>query len=180
MNKVIMVEDRLTLKDGARIVREVAEASCDNKVETIVLFIHSGGGDPTIILSIWDALKNSGKKVASIGMYTVGSTASAIFMMAERRILYPYTGFLLHEASFTPSKESQWYKKKIEYLIKGVENDTKILLAPVIENSSMPEEFLNEKVSQGDWWLTEEEMKEYRIITEEYDVQEVLKLLGDV
>jgi len=180
MNKVILIQGKLKEEDGVRIVREISEASYDERVKMIVFLIHSGGGTIQIINNIWDAVKNCGKQIVSVGMYEVASTAAAIFMMANRRILCPYTGFVVHEASFTSNSKQQWYKRDCELEMNNLEESTKKLLAPVLKNSSIPEDILIKNIACGDWVIGGELRSEYNIITEEYDVKEVMKLIGDV
>ena len=180
MNKVILIQGKLKAEDGVRIVREIAEASCDERVKTIVFLIHSGGGSIQIINNVWDAVKNCDKQVVAVGMYEVASTAAAIFMMANRRILCPYTGFVVHEASITDNSEKQWYKRDFEREMKNLEESTKTLLAPVLENSTIPEEVLRKQIAYGDWVIGGDLRREYNIITEEYDVKEVMKLIGNI
>jgi len=180
MNKVILIEDKLTNKDGTRIVTKIAEASCDENVENIVLLINSGGGTTTILENIYRVVDKSNKPIVSIGMHMVGSAAAAIFMMPKRRILFPNTRFLVHEASFCCNENDQLYERNLKRMLKDIKRETDLLVKPVIMRATILEKTLRRKIAKGDWWLTEEEIEKFGIVTEKYDVEVVNKLLGEI
>lgn len=178
MNKVISIGTNLKMDDGFAILKEIANASNDEKISTIVLLISSNGGNVEIITPIWEAIRACEKKVVAIGMNQVCSTAAAIFMMADERILFPNTEFLVHQSSYSFRKDTHFYARELKKIVKEIERVTELLLAPAKENSTIPEKVLKGKISNGDWKLTEEEMEKYRIITEKYDMKKVFEYLA--
>jgi len=178
MNKVIAIGGNLSLQSGFELLKEIVNASNDENVSTVVLFISSSGGDIDIIEPIWDAVKVCEKKVVSIGIGEVASVAAALFMMADERFLFPNTKFLIHQSSYHFHKDNYLYAAALKKIIKSMEQATKLLLSPVRENSIIPEKVLKAKIAKGDWIFTDEETEKYRIVTEKYDMKKVFDYLN--
>ena len=99
MRARINVTGEIRPEVGERICEEFLMAERDEEIDTIVFFISSCGGNTSVISTLFELVKMSKKQVCSIGTNFVGSTAAAIFMMPQRRILLPNTNFLLHQSS---------------------------------------------------------------------------------
>ena len=97
MRRIIEITGDIDARTGVDVVKLVLETVDDDDIDEIVLLITSSGGNVETISPIYEALKMADKKVIAIGMQRVMSAAATIFMMADRRILFPNTKFLVHK-----------------------------------------------------------------------------------
>lgn len=176
MNAIIKVTGELTPEVGERICDEFLAAERCKDVNNIVFFISSGGGDTRVIPPLWELVQMSKKQVCSIGTDFVGSTASGIFMMPPKRIVLPYTRFLVHKSRRVLN--GGYTAEELEKIAKEAKERNKIIFGPLLQNSTLTSDILKRKTKDGrDWCLSEEEILKYRIVTETYNREVVRKLL---
>lgn len=173
MNSIVRIYGKIDEKNGLDIREELVKA-IKEETDQIVLVITSSGGNVSTITTIWELLKMSGKKIIAVGMEKVCSAAASIFMMADRRILFPNTEFLIHKAgAYVNGKED-----RIQEVAIGVKKATQIAWEPILENSSLTHNILSRRCRDDkDWTLTDEEIEKYNIVTEKYDREEIKTLI---
>lgn len=176
MNIVIRVNDNITLESAHAVAEQILKAENNESVENIVLWIVSSGGKIGAIPIVSEAIEMCSKTIYAIGMVRVASTAAAIFMMADKRILAPETEFVLHKAS--AYLQGDYTSDALENIRKGLGKSTRLLWTPVINNSSLSMPVLGKMCKNRDWILTDEELLKYGIITQNYSREEVKKLLS--
>ena len=74
--------------------------------------------------------------------------------------------------------------KKIGFVIpqqsvNADKDDKNVLYETLFMNSTLTFEVLEKNIDNKDWHLTSEEVKKYNIITEDYNMEEVKKLLTE-
>lgn len=175
MNQILKINGKIEREAGINIAAQIVMANRSPEVEKIILAIDSGGGNIDVIVTIWETIKMSDKPVICIGTACVASTAAAIFMMGSRRILLPHTEFLLHKSSI--GLKGDFNPDEIEEIKHQSYTSTELLLAPILENSKLSKQVLYKKIKGCDWFLSEDEMIKYGIVTETYNREEVKKLL---
>ena len=176
MNRIININGEIKDKHGIEIANKIMAANMSPNVDNIILFINSNGGDVDVITIIWETIKMCDKPVVSLGTYLVASTAAAIFMMANRRIILPNTKFVLHKSVFTLNGE--FTVDELKDMIESSERNTELLLEPVIQNSKISKQVLYRNIKGTDWEIYDEFCK-YGIATEEYDINAVKFLLSN-
>jgi len=175
-NAIITIDGEISKEKGLEIIRKIISASKDDSVENIVLFISSMGGNVCALTPIEEAIKMSHKNIIAVGTMLVASCAASIFMMANTRILFPQTEFILHKTSFNKRIRNL----SEEELKAQQEKGTKTLWSYVINNSDLTFEELSAKTDEkGDWILTDEELESFKIITLPYSTEKVKTLLWD-
>lgn len=70
--------------------------NANQAADEFIVTIHSRGGDVSEGFAIYDALKNSGKKITTIGEGLVASIATVFFMAGTSRKLTENTDFFIH------------------------------------------------------------------------------------
>ena len=129
--------------------------------------ITSGGGSIQQLKAILNAYAALEIRLTIVGTGIVGSCAAALFCMADERILAPKTHFLIHHSSFTNTPKSlplPRFKAKYEELQESEE----ILVEGYLTKTKISRELFEEKCQNGaDWILTEDEWREYDIITQD-------------
>ena len=173
MNSIVRIYGKIDEKNSLDIREDFVKAMKE-ETDQIVLLITSSGGNVSTITTIWELIKMTDKKIVSVGIEKVCSAAGAIFMMADRRILFPNTEFMIHKAgTYVSGKEDS-----VQEAAKGVKRATQIAWEPILENSLLTHNILSRKCRDDkDWVLTDEEIQKYGIVTEEYDREEVKKLI---
>lgn len=93
----------LTERNVVEIVDDLSNLFLDKKVKEIRLFIKSDGGDLIDYLAVYDLLRlcsQAGKKVTTIGVGDVASSAIVAFLGGDKRLATENTLFLVHPTKF--------------------------------------------------------------------------------
>jgi len=176
MNAIIEITGQIATEDGFGIAKQILVANKNVDIQNIVLVINSGGGSTYAIPPIRESIEMCDKKVTTIGVGLVASTAMAIFMMGDVRILVPDTDAIIHKTT-TGIRDNNPTEDEAEYALECAQRGTKRAWKSVIENSSLSYMSLSKRCKNKDWVLTEEEILKYGIITEHYDREVVKSLL---
>lgn len=176
MKKIIKINGELKSKNGIEIADKIIQANVCPDVDNIILLINSNGGSIDVITTIWETIKMCDKPVISIGTSLVASTAAAIFMMANRRIMMPNTTFVLHKSILTLNGD--FTVDELEDMLKESKRNTELLLAPILENSKINKTLLYRNIKGCDWEVEDESFEKYGIITETYDRAVVKSMLS--
>lgn len=65
----------------------------------VSVLIYSGGGDPIAACAIYDMIRASGNDVTTCGFGLVASAATIILQAGKRRLMSPYSTFMIHGIS---------------------------------------------------------------------------------
>lgn len=174
MNYEVRIWGKIDEENGNRIINDLINAVKDEDSVQIVLLINSPGGNVGVLTPIWEILKMTKKEVVAVGMDKVCSAATSIFMMANRRILFPNTEFLIHKAGTCV----QGGEDHIHKAAAGAKKATQIAWEPIIAGSKITKKLLSTRCREDrDWILTDEETMEYGVVTESYDREKVKELI---
>ena len=174
---VVTIQGQLNEETGFEAVEQICSTFSEPNITQIVLIIASFGGSVDTVTPILETLKMSGKEIVTIGMQHVASAATTIFMAGDRRILFPNTTFLIHESSLRNIEGMA--QSVLENAAKDAKGKTELIWQPVIEKTSLTRRLIKSRCDGGrDWYLTDEEIAKYGIITEPYDREAVKELLS--
>lgn len=135
------------------------------KLPPINIYLSTYGGTIYDMLAIYDEIKKL-QNDYEVNLYCVGKIMSAgtIIMLSvdyEHRFCYQNTTFMFHSlSSYSCGKV-----KEMEEDITEVKRLHKLMLKIYKENTSIPEEKLDEIYKcKKDWFITPEQAKKYKII----------------
>lgn len=117
------------------------------KVDTIKLWINSGGGSILAMFGILDSLKNSNKKIITVNSGVCASAAALLFLSGNERVMYDYSLLMLHSANGIDDEE-----------VINKFNDS---LSLIINNFFTTEEI--ENIMKDDTWLNSTECKNKKL-----------------
>jgi len=171
MKARIEIAGDITVERGLGLVSTIISANNDQNVDTIVLCISSDGGSPEVVTTISEVVKMCNKPVYALGTIRVRNVAASIFMMAEKRVLFPGTSFSISGLIKEDNRTIGFSGDKYE-----CDKDTYKRCdcwKPIVENSNITLDMLKEKCSNNDWKLTQEDLKLLNVVTSEYNREEV-------
>lgn len=137
-----------------------ATGSLDDKPLTVIL--NSPGGNVDDGLAIYDTLRMlvaKGRRVDIIGAGLVASMATVIMQAGTRRLSFPHTQFLVHQASkiigFFGSSEISHVQEEV----KELERLNNIVLKVISDRAGMELDELKNLCRKTDYWLDAEGAK---------------------
>lgn len=152
---------------ATKILSDIISANNAPNVDKIILWISSESGWPEVIIPIDEIIKMCTKPVYAIGAIRVRNVAASIFMMAEKRVLFPGTSFEISKFS-NDDRQIGFSSCTGAYDVKSTEEHWK----PIIENSNITLETLEKKCDSA-WELTNEETISFNVVTSEYNREDV-------
>jgi hypothetical protein len=134
MNAIIEITGQIATEDGFMIAKQILAANKNADIQNIVLVINSGGGSTYAIPPIRESIAMCDKKVITIGVGLVASTAMAIFMMGDVRILVPDTDAIIHKTS-TGIRDNNPTEDEAEYALECAQRPLLRLPTILLEGS---------------------------------------------
>lgn len=155
--KIIKICGEINEKSGFEIAEQIMSTFSDDSISTLVLLVASHGGNIDATVSILELLNMSQKEIISIGMQHVSSAATSIFMTGSRRILFPYTKFLIHEPRYNGRIIGE---EQMNNALREMCESEFFIWGPIVENSDVTQEMIQKKCGNGrDWTLSVEEVE---------------------
>lgn len=139
---------------------------CKKDNEAATLLINSAGGSISYMNAIYETLIDSKVRLTTIGTGMVASSAAIIFAMGDERIVLPDTEFIIHKPRFS-LKDVTLQRYNCEIFLKRLTKYEDMNLK-MLQKTKITKEVFDEKCANGsDWFVTEEELEKYGIITTE-------------
>lgn len=164
---VLMGEDGTgTTTAALDVSRALASLSAD--VTDVEVHINSYGGDVSEGVAIYNALRQSGRRVTTVCDGFACSIASVIFMAGERRVMNPASLLMLHEPSLpaTSGTAEQLRKQAADLDVIAQLSKTAYLAPGGIEPDELDE------VMRAETWVSPEQAVEWGLATEVADEPE--------
>ena len=143
------------------VVRKIL--SCTDAI--IFVYINSEGGDPDAALSIYEALRLSGKKIVTYGMHQVMSSAVLVFLAGDERYAHDYTKFLIHEVEV--EGEDGGKSKDKHRSAEELEHDNDVMFSLIAERTKLTKSRIKKEIAkapQEDWEFGTDVAKKFGIV----------------
>jgi ATP-dependent protease ClpP protease subunit len=134
---------------------------------TIYVYINSEGGDFSAGLSIYAALRLSGKKIVTYGMWQVCSAAVLVYLAGDERYAHDYTEFLIHEVQQEGGDDSKAKDKKRS--ADELENDNDRMFSLIAERTTLTKAKIKKSIAKApneDWKFSTADAKRFGIVHE--------------
>lgn len=85
--------------------------------DELVITVSTSGGDIDVAFAVYDlmrSLSHQGVNIVTLGLGSVASAGSIIFMAGDQRVLYPHSHILIHfgEESSSSAQEKRHYSRQ--------------------------------------------------------------------
>lgn len=132
----------------------------EKDLKPITIYIQSYGGDLDVSFNLADVIMASRIPIITVGMGSVMSAGFIIFLAGQRRYVFNHSNLLIHSGSATLSGTAEQvasaqdnYKKMINQMKEYV-----------LKRTEIPEKVFTKNKSK-DWYLTVDEIKDYKVAT---------------
>lgn len=129
------------------------------ELKPIYLFIHSYGGDLEQSLMFCDLLISSRIPIITIAMGVAMSCGFLIFLAGDKKYAFKHSQLLAHSGS----AGFQGTAEQIEEAQKNYKKQLGQMKEYILSRTEIPEKIFNKNKSK-DWYLTVEELTEYKVV----------------
>jgi ATP-dependent Clp protease, protease subunit len=134
---------------------------------TIYVYINSEGGDFSAGMCMYEALRLSGKKIVTFGMWQVCSAAVLVYLAGDERFAHNYTEFLIHEVQQEGGDDGKAKDKKRS--ADELENDNDRMFSLIAERTNLTKARIKKNIAKApneDWKFCTDDAKRYGIVHE--------------
>ena len=159
----IFIERELEERHIGMVVRNIL--ACTDP--TIYVYINSEGGDHEAGLSIYAALRMSGKKIVTFGMRQVCSSAVLVFLAGDERYAHDYSEFLIHEVQQEGDDGGKSKDKKRS--AEDLENDNDRMFSLIAERTNLTKVKIKKAIAKApneDWKFGTADAKKFGLVHE--------------
>lgn len=139
--------------------------------DPIYVHMNTVGGEWSYGMAIYDAIKTSPCDVTIVAYSWARSMSSIILQAANKRVMKPYSCFMVHWGTYSDSghyltvKSGMEFTEKTERMMLDIYAN-KCVDGPFFKNKNMSvsevSDFIENKIlEKSDWWLTAEEAIDY-------------------
>ena len=151
----------LTLITKTIIEMNIEEANIPEKdLKPITIFVNSYGGDLDVSLNLADVIMASRIPIITVAMGVAMSAGFIIFLSGTRRYVFNHTNLLIHSGSATLAGTAEQ--------VAAAQTNYKAQLAQmkdlILARTEIPEKVYNKNKTK-DWYLTIDDVKNYKIAT---------------
>ena len=129
----------------------------------IRIIIASGGGDLEIEKTLNSIIEFSATPVYGIAIGICASAASMIYLSCHKRFALPNATFVFHQGSC--ENLGGTYQQVISFM-ENYERDIMAMSVFYKSHTNYDDEFIDNKLATGDWYINSEEALEHGIIHE--------------
>ncbi len=146
-----------------KVVKKILRCADDK----ILVYVNSEGGDPRGGFAIYEALRHSGKKILTVAVKDVYSSAMIVYLAGETRYATDYSHFLIHEIYHPEPGENATatdYKRSHDEL----EYESTLLFQLICNNSKLTIAKVKKQVAeswQRDWYFEVEVARRWGLVT---------------
>lgn len=133
----------------------------EDRLQPIKIFIHSYGGDLNQANYFCDLLISSRIPIITIAMGVAMSAGFLIFLSGVKRYAFPHTQMLVHSGSAA----FQGTAEQIDEAQKNYKKQVEQMKTYILDRTDIDEKTFNRNKNK-DWYLTSEELKTFRVITD--------------
>lgn len=134
--------------------RELVEEILFAESKEITLLINSTGGNLDCCISIINAMKMSSKKITTVGMGSVCSSALLIFLAGNHRIMFSNAHILSHQASL----DYQGKAHEVNGINRHIKMIDEWMISHVTQRSKLTRRAVKQKLlGPGENWITANE-----------------------
>ena len=130
-----------------------------DELKPIYLFIHSYGGDLEQALMFCDLAISSRIPIITVAMGVAMSCGFLIFLAGDKKYAFKHSSLLAHSGS----AGFQGTAEQIEEAQKNYKKQLGQMKEYILSRTEIPEKVFNKNKSK-DWYLTTEELTEYKVV----------------
>lgn len=130
-------------------------------LKPIRLFVHSYGGDLEQANFFCDLVQSSRIPIVTIAMGVAMSAGFLIFLSGHKRYAFKHSQLMVHSGSAA----FQGTAEQIEEAQKNYKKQIEAMKTYILEKTEIDEKIFN-KNKNKDWYLTSDEMLQYKVIDE--------------
>lgn len=150
------------------ILSNIIAANNSSEVDEIILWIASPGGSKKAVTLLYEIIKMCNKPFYAVGALEVKNEAAAIFMMAEKRVLFPGTIFEISKIAKDTCKIGFCDGEKKD----SFDSDSTEYWKYIVGNSGITIEALESRCNNI-WKFADEELLGLGVVTSAYNREEV-------
>ena len=133
----------------------------ENELKPIYIMVHSFGGCVDQSFFLCDLIKSSRIPIYTIAMGVAMSAGFLIFISGKKKLAFPHSQLLVHSGSASIGGTAE----QVEEAQKNYKRLQESMKKYILDNTEIPEKIF-QKNSKKDWYLTTQELTEYKVVDE--------------
>lgn len=158
-NRIIKIEDEITLETFSRLDSALTEMESENR-QTVTVKINSPGGSVYDALAIVGRIRNSPCHIVTQGFGAIMSAATLILACGDKRQVSDLAWFMTHGASYA----ADGTHAQVRAMAKQVEREEQQWAAVMASFTKKPESFWRKTGEHLDAYFTAQELLAFGVV----------------